>query len=483
MDAKAAHEGIQSALQKELSKHWGEIAAIEAKVSRSEGYLRKFCRGPRSISLNLLLESLDALQVDPGAFFSKALDAPCDSDSFLRNLEQPGKEAAVLLKLEKATRNIEAESSGSKVIQSHENSGIENKCLERVGNARDLVAKISDCTGKEQKRRLRTAQRYREPAFVVAYLEYLDVLRYDKPKLAARLLETVALDVIPDLACSQSRRLDLQCRTIALFGDVHRLTADFPTASKAVSFALETARKHSLEKTIAIVLKRGAFLLSDHGQFEQALILLRERFEIYFDLGSNVDMGKTLVDRGIMLTNAGNLSAAVRVLARALELLPTMTPDLRSYYISTYSALAYGYEQMKDFDNAEKWLDEAIATFSTEGGISQAKLIWHQGRIAYARKDFPVAKHRLETALELFDERTSAEAGLVRLDLTRVLLASGQIRSAIEIALQMASFLTRYRKNKVLEAAIADYTRLALEGKLTIAAIDRLQPKLEQRRT
>ncbi len=473
MDAKAAHEGIQSALKNELSKHWGEIAAIEAKVARSEGYLRKFCRGTRSISLNLLLKSLDALRVEPGVFFAKALGSPCNSDSFVQDLEQPGKEVPVLFKIEKTTLKIEAEPTAAETTERRE----------RKGCAEDLLAKIIGCTGKEQKRRLRTAQRYRDPSFVVAYLGHLDRLLDENPKLVARLLETMTLELIPTLPCSKVRRLELQCRAIALFGDAHRGTGGFPTASRAVRFALEIARKHSLEKTIAILLKQAAFLLADHGQYEQALILLRERFEIFFDLGSRIDMGKTLTDRGIMLMNAGRFQASVRVLSRALELLPELTPKLRSYYLSTYSAIAYGYEQMKDFSTAEEWLNEAISTFQAEGGITQAKLIWQQGRMAYARKNYSAARHHLEHAIELLDERTSSESALVRLDLTRVLLTSGEVRAAVDIALQMAAFLSHFQKNKVAEAAIAEYTRLALEGRLTIAAIDQLQPKLKQRRT
>lgn len=478
MDAKAAHESIQNALRQELSKHWGQIAAIEAKVDRSEGYLRKFCRGNRSISLNLLLESLEALNVEPGVFFAKALPAACDSDSFLRDLEQPGKEVPLLTKIAKATLRIEAEiacdpTKTSAVILPQ--SGADRQ-------AETLVTKVKACSGKEQKRRLRTARRYRTLEFALAYLDYLDKHRYEDTKAALRLVETVALDLVPQIPCCPSQRLAVQCLAVALYGDTHRMMGSYATASHAIRLALETARRLASPQTIAVVLKRGAYLLADHGHFEQALILLRERFEVYFDLGLEVEMAKTLIDRGFMLSSAGRVQESLQVLFRALEMLPPLTSRLRGYYLATYSALAHGYEQLEDFGNADNWLKEAIATFETEDSIPRAKLIWHQGRVAYAKQDYRSAVEYLETALEILDEHSSSAMPLARLDLTRALLANGEPQAAVNQALKMAALLKGLRKNKLMEAAIAEYTRLALEGKLTIAAIDHLQPKLEQRR-
>ena len=465
MDAKAAHRGVQSALGDELARHWGEIAAIEAGVSRSEGYLSKFCRGTRSIPLNLLLESLEILEVDPGTFFSKALGTRLDPDGFLRDLEQPGREAPVLLKIEKATLRMEAEGS-AEVPQKNDRSD-------------DLMAKITRCTVKEQRRRLRTAARYRFPAFARAYLAHLDRLRYEDPKQACKLVEVMATDLVPGLRSSRRERLELQCQTLALYCGAQRLMGGFATAVRAARFALELARRHSLENETAMILRRSASLLGDHGQYQQALILLREAFEIFFDLGSRPELGTTMADRGIMLMYLGDYQASVRALKKVIELLPGMTPDLRKCYLGTYQSLAYCYEQLGDLENAEKWLDQAVGNFEEEGGINWAMLVWHQGRIAYAKGDLAAADSRLRLARRLFDERSAPEGALVCLDLTRVLLAQGRLDDACALARQMAAFFRIFRKNKIAEAAIAEFMRLALEGRLTLSLVDRIQLKLQ----
>ena len=381
MDAKAAHRGVQTALDDELAKHWGRIGSIEAAVSRSEGYLRKFCRGNRTIPLDLLLESLQALGVDPATFFAKALGTRIDPDGFLRDLEQPGREAPALIKIEKATFKMEAGDAQASARPPAAGSG-------RAG---ELVARMAGCTVKEQRRRLRTAARYRTREFAGVYLAHLDARRYDDPKAVAKLVEVVAIELVPAIPGPRRERLALQCRAIVLFAAAHRLLGGFPTALRAARFALELARKHSLEHETAKVLQRSAYLLADHGQFQQALILLREAFEIQFDLGARAEMGRVMTDRSFMMMSLGDHRASVRASERALELLPGICPELRQCYLATYQSLAYGCEQLGDLEGAEKWLAEAIDVFEEEGGINWAKLIWHQGRIAYARGDYAAA--------------------------------------------------------------------------------------------
>ena len=55
-------------MKAELARNLGRIREIETGLSRSEGYLSRFCRGELSIPLEVLLKTLDLLGTDPGAF-------------------------------------------------------------------------------------------------------------------------------------------------------------------------------------------------------------------------------------------------------------------------------------------------------------------------------------------------------------------------------------------------------------------------------
>ena len=56
----------------------------------------------------------------------------------------------------------------------------------------------------------------RNPAMLRQYLDELDHLRIDRAADAAALAQTVAVEVVPALACPQQERIVLQCRAIGI---------------------------------------------------------------------------------------------------------------------------------------------------------------------------------------------------------------------------------------------------------------------------
>ena len=70
MKSDLAHRRIRTALRAELKRRHGQIGQIEADLDRSEGYLSRFCRGDMDLTLEGCLEVLEALEIEPGSFFS-----------------------------------------------------------------------------------------------------------------------------------------------------------------------------------------------------------------------------------------------------------------------------------------------------------------------------------------------------------------------------------------------------------------------------
>ncbi len=65
MTADEASTRILDALRLEIRKHWGHIGKKEAEVHRSGGYLSKILRRSWAIPLNILLDTLEAFEIDP----------------------------------------------------------------------------------------------------------------------------------------------------------------------------------------------------------------------------------------------------------------------------------------------------------------------------------------------------------------------------------------------------------------------------------
>ena len=211
MTSDEASKRIRSALRAELDRRWGQRLAINQVIGHGLEYLSKVCRGILPIKLDELLIVLEFMGIDAGRFFADALGTSVANDWLLEDLGRFGEMDRHLRDLEKATVRLEL--------------------LEPLGPATplaDVDKKLADvvaCTLREQRRRLTTAKKYRHPAFVAAYLEHLDALRYDDPRVARDSARVIAVKVIPRLPGSQRERIELQLKALGIFASGHRQKA------------------------------------------------------------------------------------------------------------------------------------------------------------------------------------------------------------------------------------------------------------------
>ncbi|MCP4660149.1 MAG: tetratricopeptide repeat protein [bacterium] len=416
------------------------------------------------------MRTLDVFDLEARSFFGQALDIVSTPERFLAEFEQTGEMEPALRRIVRITPTLDRDPVGETVQ--------EKVLLEEP--AETLVADVAGRPRAEQRRALRSARKLRHSAFAQAYLDHLDALRYRRPKEAARLAETVATDLVPRLSCPRERRLSLQCRAIGVFGSSHRIMEGFPTAARATRFALDLARKHELATSTAELLQRGSYVLSDYGLFNRALLFLREALEIYFDRELRFGIGKTLVDRGIMFHYAGSYQDAVRALRRALHYFPERGPGLERNLQAVYHHLALVYTSLGDFGAAESWLREASDTLADDGGIPEARLAWHQGKILFAKGEHHAAEKRFRQACEIFENRGEPDGVLASLDLLKALLARGRAQEAQRIAVEMVTQLMRYRGTRINEETWNEFVRAGVDGEITPSLIDRIESRLRK---
>ncbi len=467
-DAGENARRIREVLGSELDKRQGQLGKINAAIGRGEGYLRKVARGSTSITVDLLLASLQTMGIDAGRFFANALQTRVHKEAVLEELERFGEIHPRLERIKEATARLEASEPPAPAPE--------------PVDVEAMLAGFLECRGTEQRRRLGHAEKYRHPAFAAAYLEHLDALRYDDPKEARQNAEAVAVRLVPRLPGPQSERLALQLEAIGVYASALRQVGRFAMAARALRGALAVARRYGLRQCLAELLQRAAYVLSSHARHTDAMELLDEALAICFDLGSEVGLGRVQVDRGIQRFYLGEVRPAMAALEQALELLHGDSPRDSRNRLVAHQALAHCLHKLGDLEGAEAAAARAVAESKRAGQLYRAYLLWDHGSLALERDACEVAEKRLREAFELFGGTRDPNRALVALDLTKALVAQGKALEAVALAASMTEYLTAYHGNRYAEAAVSELVRTAVEGRLSLAAIERAREELRKAR-
>ncbi len=461
---------LRQGLRAEARKHYGRIGELELRAGLARGEISNLYSERKRIKLDVFLRALLALGTDPAEFFSRVLGGPCLPDAYLEPFVAAGEQDRELAEIERAGWWLEAGEA-----QAADPAAVADAAR---------AAEMAQLRPKEQQRRLRHTRRYRTVAFARAYLEHLDSLRYDHAEVAAKLATTVAVDLLPKLPGPRPERLALQCLALGIFASARRLKGRFSTAARAFRLALDLARRHRLREDTARLLQRASYLLKDFGQFERALVCLREALEIYVGLGCDIGIGKTLVEQGLMLTGLGDHKTATQVLSQALRYLNGNEARLPRYHFAAYQYLAIAFEQLGELDAAEARLEEATGISGLENGFYSAKLRWQQGTLAFKRGDCRRSEGLLRAARKaLAATENPGQEALVSLDVLDVLLAQGKLEEACSLAGDMARLLDCFEDDRLAARAIVRLIRPTLAGKLSRAIVAEARADLEKART
>ena len=480
MIADAAHDRLRAALRAELNRHYGRIGEIEQGLDRAEGYLGKYCRGEISIPVDVLLKCLEQIEVEPGQFFCQALGAPPDSSAYLRDImaSEPDK---ALSRLQKAAAEAALEMPP---FDPTDFSGFSVSAAAQPSAAiSQLVADMAACTATEQRRRLRSTKKYRTEEFAWAYLAQIVQTSYSEPKMAAKQAVVVGADLIMKIpGISDRNRLELILRSISVWVFATRLGDGFRQAALGSYFALALATAHRFDRMRAELLRTGAMVLVDNGLYPASLHLLGEAAVICHDLGDAQAVARIQVQRGGTLTSIGDYALAVQVLKQALTHFSAENTAEKVYRLATLQRLSRVYEIAGEIDEAERWLEMAIAALDPEQKINVAKLTWQMARLNSKRGAQELAETRLKVALDILIECQASESTLVALDLARVLLSLKKAGEAVDLARGMSRLITSARTSLVDQAVLTQFVRAAVEGELTITLMDELERATQQKK-
>ncbi len=473
MNSGEANERLRTALKAELQRNFGRIAEIERELSRSDGYLSKYCRGELAIPVDVLLKSLELLNAHPGRFFSRALGAPLDTGDLLRGIAAQTADKP-LARIQKAIDQLALDASG---IEDASGVFANPFCTETAQKDQELVEAMLECSGIEQRRRLKTAKRYRRPGFVERYLKSLIPLCYNDPRTVTKQAETVVTELVPQIPdLDPEERLGLALKGLSLFGFSMRMIDQLEQSAAATHFGLRISSRFKMLPIQAELLRLGAYLLSDYGSYQEALQLLGQAIVIFDELDREVDVAKVQVQRGIVFNEVGDHISAGRALRKSLQRLPESDPTVARYRSSAFGELARACREAGDLHASQQWLNKKLDSLdASSGAFVRAKVKWEQGRLYYLRNQLNAAETCWIEARDLLFSCEAPDAVFVCLDLARLWLEQQRFREAVELSEGMARLLTCFRKNKIKEAALLGYIRAASEGRLSLMMVEALE--------
>lgn len=425
----------------------GSAAEIDQRLGRSEGYLGRVLRGEIGLQTEMLFRILDALGIDASAFFTGVVGLRMRPEGCLDRL----------------ARRL-AERSEIPFVP------IPEAFLDHLG---ERVARWPlDAPAGPRK----MAEENLEPW--LARLEEIDRRRFFDPESVRQPM----VDLLPEaLERAEVNRSSLVhhlalARALGVAASIERVegrprhAVDYLRAA----FVLVADRDPRL---YAELLQRSCYQMGDQGDYETGLEFALQATEIYVRHGDLPGVGRSMVDRAVMVYKLGTSQETLDLYRAGLQYLP---PSAWQNRFAALQGMGMSHLNLGQVDEADDCAIRAAEAHTTHTGLNWWRLVWLQGEIAYRLGELERSENLFQQVKEAFAEAGQAlDVALLSLQLARVLLAAGKIRDMQRLAASSMSLLRPLRRHRVACAALHEFTRMALTGDLTVRWIEQASSRLE----
>lgn len=434
MDAKRETKRILGALNSYRKRlGWGSSFALDRKLNRSEGYVRRLLAGKIEMRLEQLFETVGAVGFEAGEFFAWVYGDECriSPERYLLDLEKKVDAPPLLREVDIAIAT-------------------------RLDEKHRETEKISD---------------------LLADVRRLEDMRFSFPLQARETGQALVREVISrDFSSVDPFVL---CEVLGALGSVERMLEQFSLSAAYLRRALMLAdSRRFFKKRKGELFLRSSYLAADQGDLQYALTLASCARDVYTYEHDLSGIGKSLADEGRIYSTSGDLDLAIACFEGALLYLPQ---DLWRYRVMASYGVAYTLFQRGQFDRSQVCLEHAYKEHVTREGYNWDKMAWLRGELAYARGDLAGAEIAFRSVRSAFAAYgNSLDVALVSLRLCQVLLMSGRVSELMNHIGEMVDLLQPLRGNPVAEGVINDLLRRALAGKITADLLDRAYSRLEK---
>jgi tetratricopeptide (TPR) repeat protein/transcriptional regulator with XRE-family HTH domain len=222
------------------------------------------------------------------------------------------------------------------------------------------------------------------------------LLQRDGPWTEAATRHTAAIEA--------SRRLGdrlSQANALVDWGEVRRLTGDFPAAVLAVEEALGLYRELGDRLGQAHALNQLGICRQHTGDFPAAVLAVEEALGLYRELDDRLGQASALNQLGAVRRMMSDYPAAAQALEETLGICRALGDRLGQ--ANALANLASARFQTGDYPAAARAADQALGVFrDLDNRLGQANTLGLLGSVLHRTGDYPAAVRALEEGLGLF---------------------------------------------------------------------------------
>lgn len=352
----------------------------------------------------------------------------------------------------------------------------EARVAEQKESADRLFEELMQYPAERRHLLLTNSQRFRARLLCERLIEESLEAGFEEPRQAidlARLATSLGDRLTVEECGGQELRDGLRARAWAQLGNAFRLNADFASAeeSAAVAEALLTEGRLTLSDK-AWVLGLIATLRREQQRLSEALQILDRVAAIYRKLGQWGLLGRTLVQKGIVFADAGDIEAQMKLLRQALDLIdPEAEPRL---FLMARHNLIHALHDSGRSREAFALLFHTRPLYLKMGDrMSLLRLRWLEGMVAFGLNRMEQAEVAFREIREGFMElELSYEAALAALDLAGVYIAQGRSAEVLHLADET---LTAFQAHNNHQGALAALLVFSSAARMDQAGMDLLK--------
>ena len=457
LPTQALNRRILTLLAEERSLHGhGSAALIDHRLGKSEGYVGRLLRGEIGLQVEMLGLALEALDVDPAEFFTRAVGARLVPVRVLRRLER-----------------LCLDRDGGR------GAFLDPSLLRRIERVAEELPDVAEAGGKGVGRHRVSQEAETE---LDQTLARLDEICFSEPAAAvSRGLEQLErrLRRIEEGTLGRCSRERVQlARFLGVVASIERLESRYRSSAGGLRRALELLAGTGYGVTEAEILQRATYLIADQGDHAVAFEVIRQAGELYVLHRYLPGLGQVLIQRAVLHGQAEQWEMAHDSFKAGLEYLQD-APWIWKF--SAYQGLGIVELKMDRVEAAMVWARRAATEHRTRRGQNWWRLQWLEGEIARCRGDLETAEQALRRARSGFSTRSNPlDVAVVTLDLAQVLLMGNRMLDVQALAAEMMGLLRQFQRHRMASAALHELARASLTGEVTLGLIRRIGRRLRK---
>lgn len=276
---------------------------------------------------------------------------------------------------------------------------------------------------------------------------------------------------------------DLQGRAHATLANALRIAGDLGAAAEELRRAdghLTNGSGDQVER--ARFLEFSSNLALEHRDFTVALELLGRAIRIYRAHGESHRLGRALVSRGFLMSERGDLAAAIASLRQAIRHID-QEREPRLVLVAKHNLLM-NLHQTGRYHQALRLVPETRKLHRQLGNeMDLMRFEWLQARILSDSGDLKAAEKRLRHVKQFFVQRRIAhDAALVSLDLAGIYLQQRRTGELKRLAAEMLAVFHALRIHREAIAALVLFQKAVELERVTLGLVRDLAAYLKASR-